>query len=200
MNSVMSSHTQRLAVKLMIAIVIFVIVATSLAAMSRYRETLVITVAQHRTLSDKLGHMRRVIAEEREAIAGFKRLLPPGYGVKSPEWFVYARLDEIKSRMAAQDMTVKAIETKDGVRTAHFSLKIPHPDYSQVLNRLAALETEVFPFTSISSIEISNQSSATFTGLTMTIEGDVIMPGGDKAVSPAAPVLQHQTGGGQGTP
>jgi hypothetical protein len=119
-------------------------------------------------------------------ISRFKRLLPVGYGVKSPEWFVYARLDEIKSRLAVPDMTVNAIQIKDGVRTTHFALKILHPDYSQVLNKLAVLETEVFPFVSISSIEISNRSSEASVGLTMSVEGDVIMPDTSAAEPSAA--------------
>ena len=176
MNITMSSHIQRLAVKLMFSILFFVIVATSLAAMSRYQQNLSITVAQHKTILDKLYNMRQIIAEERETITNLNRLLPADYGVKSPEWFIYNRLDEIKSLPALKEMTVKAVEIKDGERTAHFSFKIINPDYSQVLNRLAVLETKVFPFVSISSIEISKKSDETFAGLTMAIEGDVTMP------------------------
>ncbi|MDD2272712.1 MAG: hypothetical protein PHP95_10150 [Desulfuromonadaceae bacterium] len=183
MNITMSSHLQRLAVRLMFSILFFVIVSTSLAAMSRYRQNLTITVAQHKTLLEKLGHMHQIIAEEREAITIFNNLLPADYGVKSSDLFIYKRLDEIKSLPSVKEMTVKAIETKDGERIAHFLFKIQNPDYSQVLNRLATLETKVFPFVSISLIEISKQSGITYTGLAMTIEGDVTMPAYDTAAS-----------------
>lgn len=172
----MSSHTQRLAIKLAFAIVLFVVVASSLAVLARYRQNLVVIAAQHRIISDKLALMRRTIAEEREAFKRFKQLLPVDYGVKSPEWFIYHRLDEIKSRFALQDLTINEIIIKDGVRTAHFSLKLPQPNYGQVLNKLAILETELFPFVSIGSIAISRQPGDLTAGPTMTVEGDVIMP------------------------
>ncbi|HXE96014.1 MAG TPA: hypothetical protein VN642_06395 [Dongiaceae bacterium] len=190
MNNAMSSHTQRLATKLAFAIVLFVTVSTALAVLSRYRQNLAVIDTQHRMIPGKLDLMRRVTAEEREAITRFKQLLPPDYGANSPEWFIYSRLDEIKSRFALQDMTVGEIQTKDGARTAHFSMKIPHSDYSQVLNRVALLETELFPFVSINSIAISNQSGES--ALNMTVEGDVIMP--------AMPEKSPQTRGGADKP
>lgn len=192
MNSTMSSHTQRLALKLAFAIVLFVLAASSLAVLSRYRENRVVIVAQHRIISDKLVLMRRTIAEEREAITRFKKLLPAGYGDKSPEWFIYRRLDEIKSRLALQDLTINEIIIKDGVRTARFSFKLPQPDYGQVLNKLAILETELFPFVSIGSIVISRQPGDLTAGPAMTVEGDVIMP--------ATPEQLSQVNRGTGQP
>jgi len=184
MSSAMSEYTRRLWVKFAFAALLFVSMATSLAAMTRYRETMLITVKQHHSLASKLDQMHRYIAEEREVIGRFKRLLPSDYGAKSPQWQVYSRLDEIKSRLAAPDMTVNAVQVKGSYRIAHFSLKILNPDYSQVLNKLAALETESFPFVSINSIEISNKASEG-SGLTMNIEGDVIMPDASTAESDA---------------
>lgn len=84
MNNAMSPHTRKLAIKLAFSIVLFVITATSLAAMTRYREAMRITVIRHHSLTNKLDQMRRLIVDERDVIGRFKRLLPADFGVKSP--------------------------------------------------------------------------------------------------------------------
>lgn len=198
MNCAMSDHTRRLAVRFAFATVLFVSVATSLAAMTRYRDAMLITVKQHHSLTSKLGQMRRFIAEEREVLARFKRILPSDFGARSPQLLMYSRLDEIKSRLGAPDMSVNTIQINDSERIIHFSLKIPNPDYSQVLNKLAALETEAFPFVSISSIEISNKASDASAGLTINIEGDVIMPNVATTESSAEQGQPRQAGAGTG--
>lgn len=177
MNTLMTVNTNKRAIRLIFVVALFLVLATSLTVMIRYRASLLIAVERHRTLADKINQMRSLISDERAVISRFRNILPAGFASNSPELFILTKLDEIKNQMAAEDMTITPIQNQDGTRTSHFTIKIIHPDYNRIINLLGRIETEVFPFVSITSLEIENQPTETSSGLIMKVEGDVIMPG-----------------------
>ncbi|MDK9716467.1 MAG: hypothetical protein OEL57_00995 [Trichlorobacter sp.] len=123
--------------------------------------------------------MRLAVKDTDKTVADFKSLLPPAYGTRTPEWLVYSRIDNLKSRLQTTELTVKAIENRENMIVVDFSATLPLRDvssYSRIVNLLGYQETLAFPFVNIRSIQVDQSGSETLQGLKLVVEGIVQMP------------------------
>jgi len=176
MNAAMQLQTRQLLIRFGIVLALFTLLASALAASIRYRAMLATTIANQEVIARNIVRMRTSAQDVEKTVAGFKQLLPPGYGSLSPERLLYTRLDELKGGMQLADMTVKPIENKEGVLSLGFSASLPlrsGSSYPTVLNQLGRQETLAFPFVSIESVDIEQAASGTAGGLQIKMDGTV---------------------------
>jgi len=179
MNSSMQSQTHQLVIRFCCILALFALFSAGLAASIHYRKMLAKTTASQETIVRNMTRMRTTAQEVEKTVTGFRHLLPPGYGSHSPERLLYTRLDEFKAGLRPADMTVKTIENRDGVLNLEFTASFPlrsASDYATIVNQLGRQETLAFPFVSIGSVMIGQDSAAASGGLKMQVEGTVQTP------------------------
>lgn len=179
MNATMQLQIRQLLIRFGIVLALFTLLGSALAASIRYRTMLATTITNQETIARNMTRMRTTAQEVEKTVAGFKQLLPPGYGSQSPERLLYKRLDELKSALQLADMTIKTIENKEGILSLGFMASLPLRNissYSTVLNQLGRQETLAFPFVSIESVIVEQATSGTAGGLQIKIDGAVQMP------------------------
>jgi hypothetical protein len=185
MNRAMTAHTSALTIRLALLIFLFAVIASAAAALARYNQGLGVMLVKQRSIKANLDQMRSSTVNINQSVAEFRRLLPAGYGTSSPELLMFARMDEIKQTIRPSDISVKPVETKEGVLTVEFSLKLNNPDFSKLVNTLGQLETSIFPFVSIRSVAIEQSSPGLLSGIMVVVEGAVLMPAQTAAKSTA---------------
>jgi hypothetical protein len=176
MNRAMTAHTSSLTIRLALLIFIFAVIASAAAALARYNQGLGTMLVNQRNIKANLEQMRSSTVNINRSVAEFRRLLPSGYGTSSPELLMFARVDEIKQTIHPSEINVKPVETKEGALAVEFSLKLNSPDFSKLVNSLGQLETSIFPFVSIRSVAIDQSSLGLLNGMTVVVEGAVLMP------------------------
>lgn len=195
MNDSMKQHTGRLTIRAVIAISLFTLLAISLAAMCRYRESLEKMMVNHRKIRQNLTKMRFSTLEQRNTITNFKRLLPPGYNNKSAEALIYFRLDEVKTHLPYGELTIKPLEIREGMLAMDFSYKQVNPPYTSILNTLGQLETAVLPFVKYQEFIIKAASKDNNYKQTLIVNGSILTPAreqslttSDTSPSPSSPL------------
>ena len=151
----MTGHTKRQTRNLLFAVLFFTLLATSLAVVLRYRQTLVKLAASQQSIKKNLPQVRATTTELQSAINSFKLRLPGGHDRQSTELTLYNRLDEIKSKFTEGILQVKESKSDNGMIELGFDLKQTNPSYSSLLNIIGTLETSIFPFVNIKSVSIS---------------------------------------------
>ena len=185
----MHAHTRRQAIRLGLVMALFLILASSLAILLRYRQMLETALDQHGTIRRNLTQMRLETTAIRDVIASFRRLLPNGHGKHSAELLLYSRLDDIKSRLPAGEMVVRTPETKEGVLTLEFAFKpATAVSYSAMINTLGLLEQQIDPFVSINKVSLEGSTKEKPGPLTIAVDGVLTTRfGSDEAGERSAP-------------
>lgn len=179
MIAAMRQQTRQKLTKLGIILACFMLLASLLSVVMRYKEMLAHTIINQETIFRNMSRMRLAAQDTDKTVADLKTLLPPAYETRSPEWMVYTRIDDLKSRLQATELTVKTVENKEGMIGVDFSATLPLRDagaYSRIINLLGNQETMAFPFVSVRSIQIEQSGSETFQGLKLIVEGVVKTP------------------------
>lgn len=179
MNITMQFHTRRLLIRFGIILGAFSLLAMLLALSVRYKAMLTTTITRQDAIVRNIAVAQATARETEKIIAEFNRFLPPGYGSQSPERLLYGRLDSLKESLQVTDITVKAIENKEGMLSVEFSVTVPlgsSSSYATALNLLGRQETLAFPFVSINSVTIDSAAAGSPGGLQMNIEGTVLTP------------------------
>jgi hypothetical protein len=179
MIAAMQRQTRQKLIKLGIILICFTLLASLLSVVIRYKEMLARTITNQKTIFQNVGRMRLAAKDADKTVADFKSLLPPAYGTHTPEWLAYSRIDDLKSRLQATEMVVKAIENKEGMVSVDFTATLPLRDsgtYSRIINLLGKQETLAFPFVNVRSIQIDQSGSEAKQSLKLVVEGIVQMP------------------------
>ncbi len=179
MIAAMQQQTRQKLIKLGIILTCFTLLASLLGVVIRYKEMLARTITNQKTIFQNVGKMRLAANDADKTVAEFKSLLPPDYGTRSPEWLIYSRIDDLKSRLQATELTVKAVENRENMIIVDFSATLPLRDagaYGRIINLLGYQETLAFPFVSIRSIQVDQSGSGTLQGLKFVVEGVVQTP------------------------
>ena len=179
MIATMQQQTRQRLIKLGIILTCFTLLASLLGVAIRYKEMLARTITNQGVIFRNVGKMRLATKDADKTVADFKYLLPAAYGTRSPEWLIYTRIDDLKSRLQTSEMVVKPIENKEGMVAVDFSAALPLRDtgtYSRIINLLGNQETLAFPFVSIRNIQIDQSGSETMQGLKLVVEGVVQIP------------------------
>lgn len=179
MIAAMQRQTRQKLIKLGIILACFTLLASLLGVVIRYKEMLSRTITNQKTIFQNVGKMRLAAKDADKTVADFKSLLSPAYGTHSPEWLVYTRIDDLKSRLQASELTVKAVENRENMIVADFSAILPLRDagaYGRIINLLGYQETLAFPFVSVRSIQVDQSDSGTLQSLKFVVEGVVQIP------------------------
>ncbi len=179
MNTLMQQKTRRLLARFMIILVAACLLLSLLVLSLRYKDMLTQTISSQAKIIHNMTAASTAAGETDRIIAEFNRLFPAGYGVKSPEHLLYARLDALQEALKTTDMTIKNTEYKEGMMSMEFSATIPFNQnsvYTTIINQLGHQETLAFPFVTINAITIGTNTAARSGGLQMLIEGVVSTP------------------------
>ena len=178
MNGIMQNHTKKLTIRLGIAVSIFALIGSSLAALARYEQSLKKRSGIHNKISINISQMRASTAETKETVAKFNQLLPSGYGTKSQDLLIFSKIDLMKAAINPVEMSVTPPEEKEGLLAVGFTLKLKDKNYSALLNQLGSLETSAFPFISFTEISIIKETKDRESAAegSIAIQGSVIMP------------------------
>jgi hypothetical protein len=179
MIAAMQRQTRQKLIKLGIILICFTLSASLLNVVIRYKEMLARSITNQKTISQNVSRMRLATKDVNKTVADFKSLLPPAYGTHTPEWLMYSRIDDLKSRLQATEMVVKTIENKEGMVSVDFTATLPLRDsgaFSRIINLLGKQETLAFPFVNIRSIQIEQSGNEAQQSLKLVVEGVVQMP------------------------
>ena len=176
MNNAMTGYTRQLSTKLAIVLACFTVLACAAAALARYNQGLDQMLVKKRNIKSNLERLLASTIEIRNSNESFRRALPPGYGSRSAELLMFAKMDEIKNMLKPSEIQVKPVENKEGSLSVEFSLKIKNPAYTGLVNSLGQLETSMFPFVSVRSVSIETSTADLSDSTLITIEGAVLMP------------------------
>lgn len=179
MIATMHDQTRKNVIKLCVVLSFFALLTTLLGVSIRYKRMLEATISNQEQIVGNMARMRMATKEVDTTIASFNRLLPAGYGSRSPEWLLYSRLDELKSRLQADELTVKPLETKDGLMLLNFSAILFAHDagsYNRIISLLGRQETLAFPFMTIHSIAMERSAENSNRGIKIIIEGAAQTP------------------------
>jgi hypothetical protein len=175
----MQRQTRQKLIKLGIILICFTLSASLLNVVIRYKEMLARSITNQKTIFQNVSRMRLATKDVDKTVADFKSLLPPAYGTHTPEWLMYSRIDDLKSRLQATEMVVKTIENKEGMVSVDFTATLPLRDsgaFSRIINLLGKQETLAFPFVNIRSIQIEQSGNEAQQSLKLVVEGVVQMP------------------------
>lgn len=176
MNAAMQTQTRHLLIKLGIALILFTLLSSAIAAAINYSKMLTTTIINQEIVVSNMAAMKTADKEVENTLAKFRQHLPHGYESYSPERLIYGRLDELKNSLQAVDMTVKTMEKSNGQLSIDFSASLPllRPEsYALILNQLGRHETLAFPFISVQALTIEQPTDSTNSTIKMFIEGTV---------------------------
>jgi hypothetical protein len=179
MNASMQHQTRQILIRFCCILGLFALFSAGLVASIHYRKMLATTTASQDIIVHNMTKMQTTAREVEKIVTGFRRLLPPGYGSLSAERLLYTRLDELRVSLKPAEMTLKAIENRAGALSIEFTASFPlrrASDYATIINQLGRQETLAFPFISIESIIIGQDSAAAAGGLKIQVEGTVQTP------------------------
>ncbi|CAH2032359.1 hypothetical protein [Trichlorobacter ammonificans] len=171
MNAALLARTRQASRHLIVLLALCTLLGILLAVMVRTEQSLARLKVSHRTIVANLPRMVEDTRLMQEQIANFRQLVPAGGGERSTELLLFSRLDQIKAALNSGEMTVSALEKKDGSASIGFSLKLPLPSYPTVINALGRLQTETFPFVVVTKVVVDGNGAGQF-----TVDGSVLMP------------------------
>ncbi len=164
----------------LLATALFLIVSTAFSLQERERKILGIREKELLRAKEGSFRVRSAIQERRDSLATLKSQFSSDTAKTSPARLIYSRVDEIKARYKPDDMVITAIEKKDAEVSLKYTLSFSNTDYSALLNTLGELQHNVFPFTPVESVAISQGDNKGKGGLLKVINGSVISFEGNK--------------------
>jgi len=121
-----------------------------------------------------LTRMREASEGREKALATLKTMYMLSAADRSPERLIYAKIDELSSRLKPDDLSFSAIEKKAGEVSLQYTFKFTDPNYTDLLNNISYLGGSVFPLTTVVSVTITQAEAEGKSVLTCTITGKVI--------------------------
>ncbi len=171
MMAQMQRRTIMLATRLTLALLLVTLLGSTLALLTRKRQSLDEMFAYRTRIKNNLVLMRANSHALKEQIAAFHSQIRPTSQQRSVEMQLFLRLDQIKSALKPLEMNVTPVEIKDGAHTASFTLKLPLSTFESSINSMGRLQTEPFPF-----VIFKGASFTATPGPEFSVEGIVLMP------------------------
>jgi hypothetical protein len=121
-----------------------------------------------------LGRVREAGESREKALATLKTLYMQSSAGTSPERLIYAKIDELNTRLRPDDMTISAIEKKGGEVSLQYTFKFINPNYNELLNNVSYLGGNIFPLTTVSTVTIAQAEAGGKSVLNCTVTGKVL--------------------------
>jgi len=172
MIATLHKHNRQLALRLALSLLAFIALGIALALLLRTNQSRQALLKQHTTILANLPRMQAETATIRNQMADFRRRLPTDLGSRSPELTLYTRLDEIKRTLQPLEMTVTAPESRDGVLSIGFNLKLPLTRYTELINGMGRLQTILIPFVDFKELSLDAKTADG----SITVVGSVVLP------------------------
>ncbi|BCS54711.1 hypothetical protein [Geobacter sp. SVR] len=137
--------------------ILFLVISTVCALQERERRALDKQQKELVRATEGLQRIETAARDYRTALA-LLRSHYSGEAVKTtPAGQIYSRLDEIQARYRPDNTVFGAIEKNDGNASLTYTLSFTNRDYSTLLDTISQLQRNVFPFTSVDSVTISQK-------------------------------------------
>jgi hypothetical protein len=162
--------------RFLIAAALFLVLAATVAIHDRNRRVLEKTDGELTRAKGDLAQVKEASMNRRIALTTLKSELFKDTETGSPERTIYGKVDEIKARLKPDDMTITALEKKEGNVSLTFTLKFVNANYCELLNAVSLLQQDVFPFTPVNSIALAQSEQNGKGVVEFTITGSVLTP------------------------
>ena len=172
MITTLHRRNRQLALRLAVALIVFITLGVALALLLRINQSRQALREQHTTILANLPRMQAETAAIQQQMTTFRRTVPADLGSRSPELTLYARLDEIKLQLQPLEMAVTAPESKDGVLSIGFNLKLPLARYNALINGMGQLQTTLLPFVVFKELTLDAKTAEG----AITVIGSVVLP------------------------
>lgn len=167
----MQQYSTKQALRLTAILTLVLLLGSSLALLTRKKQSLDELLQYHTRIKSNLISMQDNTRRMKEQITAFRAHLKPDEQQHSKEVRLFQRLDQIKATMKPTEMLVTSIETKEGISTVGFTLKLPLTRYEAGINAMGQLQTESLPM-----VTFNETSLSTSAGNEMTVSGTVFLP------------------------
>jgi hypothetical protein len=165
-----------LKLRFLIVATLFIALAASVAIHERSRRVLEKTGSELTRAKSGLAQVKEASMNRRVALANIKSQIFMDSGSGSPEGLIYGKVDEIKARLKPDDMTITALEKKEGNVSLTYTLKFINTNYCEMLNAVSHLQQDVFPFAPVNTIALAPAEQNGKGVVEFTIIGSVLTP------------------------
>jgi len=139
----------------LLATVLFLAVSTVFSLQERERRILEIKRQELVRAKEGQSRIQAAIRDRRNALALLKSQFAEDTTRISPSRLIYLRVDEIKARNKPDDMVIGSIEKNGADVSLKYTLSFSNIDFSALLNTINQLQRNIFPFTPVESVTIS---------------------------------------------
>lgn len=143
---------------------------------NKYRESFVHAFENMQKVKENVGKMESETGRINESMIRMKSLLPANVLSGAPDEFIFAGLDDIKSRIKGATIAVTEVENRDNEIILPVSISAPMKDYAVFIGQIRYLQNMRFPFFSTSNVSLSHSQDAESGGVIYKIEGVLRMP------------------------
>ncbi len=155
-------------------------VTTLWADQQRSRRILEKEYREYLRAQDGQSRVMEAAANRRVVLTALRSALPEEPGSDSPEGLIYGRIDQIKTRLKPDEMTIATLVKKGGELSLQYSLTFIDPGYCDLLNAVAYLRHSTTLFTPVNSLAVSQVEQNGRGGISFIIKGTVVLPEGSK--------------------
>ncbi|MDD5284968.1 MAG: hypothetical protein PHD54_03865 [Desulfuromonadaceae bacterium] len=143
----------------LLATALFLLLSTAFSFQERERRFLQMEKKQRDLIHAKevLSRIQNATQDRRSALATIKSQFTEDTQKITAARKIYSLVDEIKTRYKPDDMVIDAIEKKGEDVSLNYTLSFSNTDYSALLNSIGQLQRNVFPFTPVESVAISQK-------------------------------------------
>ena len=165
-----------LKLRFLIAAALFLALAATVAVHERNRRVLEKTDGELTRAKGGLAQVKEASINRRIALTTLKSQLFKDTETGSPERHIYGKVDEIKERLKPDDMSITALEKKEGTVSLTYTLKFINTNYCELLNAVSYLQQDEFPFAPVNSIALAQAEQNGKGVVEFTITGSVLTP------------------------
>lgn len=163
-----------LKVRFFIAAALLLALAVACVLQLRSRLLLEKTSAELTMAQSGLARVKSAGANRRQVLTALQSQLGQDSQKNSPEIIIYGKVDELKTHLNPDDMTITAIEKKGGEASLQYTLTFTKADFNHLLNSVNYLQRAVFPLSPVTSIAVTQSESKGTAGVSFKVTGKVI--------------------------
>ena len=143
---------------------------------NKYRESYVHAFDNMQKVKENVGKMESEAGRINESMIRMKSQLPANVLSGATDQFIFAGLDDIKSRVKDATIAVTEVENKDNEIILPVSISGPMKDYPVFIGQVRYLQNMRFPFFSANNVSVSHSQDGGSGGVVYKIEGVLRMP------------------------
>lgn len=134
---------------------LFLIVSTAFSLQERERRILEKKQKELVQAKEGLSRIRAAIQGHHNALAMLRSQFKDDASTTTPARQIYAQVDLIKTLHKPDEMVIGAIEKNGTDISLKYTLNFRNADFPALLNTMSRLQQNVFPFTPVESVTIS---------------------------------------------